>query len=439
MIENFYNDIKIALEKIAIFVSVKTDNGKDYFLVTRNPQVISFFNDGFSQVPYSVNKEQLLIEAFEIRYDKIVTLDVRNVSEIYYYGIPQEISPPMYLNPAFKGFLNEDMVREFQKENFLERVKREKNNGEYQGNEKLKQHNVDFFNLKYFFKTEYNIVAGDDPLFSFFDDYYMFNFDSNVYKGEKILELHKTMYFLPAILKCAGKTKDEIKSILPQLIDKTIFSKEKWIEVLKQRQQELLVSYTQERDSLDTVEEGEDMRQLLTAQYDQLIEKLANISFESELSLYNDYRLYLRFWPELFAVEEFHAYIRPFTELENNVIKQFIKNNVTFDLDEIYRREYDFFNSIIYTLEKYADAWRELMIKKIESKAKERYETLLQEFESMSSALSDEEKSQLMSTIEEVKNIEKYRDRLNSLDRLVDIMSFWPLELYPKPDDILIL
>jgi len=450
MVENaMYKSIETGLNKAAIFIVIKNNGTLTNHLVTLNKSIISFFDNGFTQIPYGKNIENNTIEAYELRYNRVVNLDTTHVHEVYYYGLPVELAPPVFLNPAFKNIINDNMIVESQLSEFLIKVKKERDEGMYQEHPYVEADVDCLYRIKHFFAQEYDITSDNSDVLELFDKYEIFNIMSNTVAVKNILELEKKMFFLPAILECAGSAKDDLKNILSEIIDNSAFSKDKWIQILEAKRSSYILDYQKQLEDLKQkfvinsttnidISSAQAEYESLHNQFVQIIENLTQISFVDELSLYDDYRLYLRYWPSLFMdTVEFHNHIRPFTDLEHLVIKLFIRAGIEFDYDSIYRKDFDFYNSIITDLEIHTETWREYKLKHITEVAASRAEEIRTEMIPLCDALTPEERVEFDKAIAELTDIDAYIDTLKNLTRLTDVMSYWPVSLYPVPNDTL--
>jgi hypothetical protein len=179
-------------------------------------------------------------------------------------------------------------------------------------------------------------------------------------------------------------------------------------------------------------------RDTIKAQYKLIIDSLANLDLDSELSLFDDYRLYLRYKPEHLDVsDDLAAGIRSFTPLEIKVLKTFLSEGVNFDVSELLRVGTDYYNSAIDALEKYAGDFREKRLQQIINIVDKRVEEIKAEIGPSYDTLSEEEKAEFNKVINDLKNIDLYRDDLNRATKLIDVLTYWPVPLYPVPDNIL--
>lgn len=442
-----YQSIETGLNKAAIFIVIKDNGTLTSHLVTRNKSIISFFDNGFTEIPYSKNIENNTIEAYELRYNRVVNIDTTHIHEVYYYGLPAELAPPVFLNPEFKNVINESMIVKSQLDEFLVKVKRERDSGMYQEHPYVEADVDCLYRIKHFFEQEYNTTSKDTDVLELFDKYEIFNIMSHTVAVKTILGLYEKIFFLPMFFACSEILKENLKDILPGLISGEAFIKSKWIAVLEATRVKEIQKFTDQKHELeanlratskdDGILDQEELTNLYE-QYNNVIQSLTDISFEDRLALFNDYRLYLRYWPvEFTECAEFHSFIRPFTELEYEVIKCFIKANIPFDFDSIYRKEFDYYNSVITALEVYADDWRSYKLKCVEETIHIRLNEINTEFLPMLDNLTQDEQQQFHQAIADIMDIEGYRTQLNALSRLTDIMSFWPVALQPAPDDTL--
>lgn len=440
-----YQSVETGLSKAAIFLVIKDNDTVTSHLVTRNKPIINFFDSGFAEIPYSQDLGANTIEAYELRYNRVVNINVTNIHEIYYYGLPSELSPPIFLNPLFQNTINDSMIVESQLSEFLVKVKSERDNGVYQEHPFIERDVTTLYNIKYFLQEEYGITSENTVSLGLFDKYEVFNILSNTVDVNNILSLHTKMFFLPAILECAGVDTKDLKDIFSGIIDSSVFSKTKWIEILESKRSKCLTEYQNELSALKArFETGEDAElnqseyDSLQKQYHQTIKELTDLSFVDELDLYDDYRLYLRYWPSQFVdAVEFHKHIRPFTALEHRVLRLFLRAGISFDYDSIYRKDFDFYNSVITDLEVHTEAWREYKLKKITEAGDKRAEEIRADMMPLYDNLVQEEKEEFDKALAELTNYERYKSDLGKLTRLTDVMSYWPVALYPVPDDTL--
>ena len=451
--DDFLITVKRSLDKTAGFIRLKdSDDGNlNCALVTRNKSIINYFDPGFAEVPYGENG--YVIEAYELRTGKIVFINITDVIQMHHLGIPHEVPPPLYINPDFGNLINTDALVTAQIDNFLKRVKEERSAGKYKGHTVTVADYIEFIRTKTILSTVYKIKPCNDNLFCLLDeDYGLYNVISNTEYWEEMCSLQQKAVFLPIILKCLGKTSADVFDILPSVISGDVFKKEIWIEFLNQKRNALLLEYQRQLDeqiakyanAAENTEEDTalhyDFHLNIVQQYESTMSTLRNISFEDALSQFDDYRLYLRYWPNEFVeAEEFHTLIRPFTDLEIVVLKYFITAGIKFDYNNLIRRDYDYFNSIIDTLQSHIGEWRDFKLARIKEIAPVRAQVLREEMKDVLEASSQEERDQLNSAINDVLNIENYERELNSLNRLTDVMGYWPAALSPAPAEALVL
>ncbi len=176
--------------------------------------------------------------------------------------------------------------------------------------------------------------------------------------------------------------------------------------------------------------------QKLKEQYQYLITKLSVMNIEEILRPFDSHKLYLRYWPELFDHNiDLHRNIRPFTDLEIQVITYFIKQGIEFDLNELYKKEYDYYNSAIDILEKYIDQVREKRLQQIIEISNIRGVEIKAEIDQIYSTLPEEEQKQFDDILKDILDIDKYRNEVYNESKLIGVLSYWPAALYPAPDD----
>jgi hypothetical protein len=547
-----YNNILKALNKIAVFITLnKVDDRQVTYLATRNTNIINDFNAVFSAFEYGCSEDEEYIEVYELRYDKKIRISTADVSHYTFYGIPTEVSPPVYLSERYSGFVTDEQLVDFQRNSFLAKVHQERKAGHYHIEQPHTIYSMcKLLEIKYFFETEFDIKPGDHPLFDFYNELYLdYNIASNSLIASELRELYKSMFFLPAIIACQGDESVDFKKIVADNIDKSIYHglREKWIVYLYKQRDKFLQKAVEDKSQLESTftsrlvqdlapyipnaepiiqslqEQQEelgnfiawlgtkvysevteatsilDLANLFTAhidaglqwdhhkpewmdsikqapaklqhlksivgehsdvdiitichlfvdtihesitlndQYDLVIQTLNDINIEDHLELYNDYRLYLRYWPEVFPENaSFHNSLRPFSVLENRVIKCLLQLDIEFDYDSLYRKNYDYYNSCIDILqEQCITICKEKRLQQIKDVAVVRAEQIRSEMEAFVVNLSVEEKAQLDNVLQELVDFEKYSQALNDLVRLIDVLSYWPAALHPAPTSVL--
>jgi len=550
--KEIYNNILKALNKIAVFITLNEVDGRQVtYLATRNTAIINDFNAVFSAFEYECSEDEEYIEVYELRYDKKIRISTADVSHYTFYGIPTEVSPPVYLSERYSGFVTDEQLVDFQRNSFLAKVHQEREAGHYYIEQPHTIHDMcKLLEIKYFFETEFDIKPGDHPLFDFYNELYLdYNIASNSLIAGELRELYKSMFFLPAIIACQGDESVDFKKIVANNIDKSIYHglREKWVSYLYIQRDKFLQKATEDKSQLESVctnrlitelepyisnagpvikslQEKQDElgyfiawlgtklyvemtdsvsileqatlfttqydaglqfehhkpewtdsiksastklellksiigdrsdKEIITIcnlfveatheaialgdQYDLIIETLNKVDIEADLEYYDDYRLYLRYWPEVFPENaSFHSSLRPFSVLENKVIKCLLQLGIEFDFDSLYRKNYDYYNSCIDTLqEQCIEICKVKRLQQIKDVAGVRAEQIKSEMEAFVVNLSAEEKTQLDNVLQELVDFEKYSQALNDLVRLIDVLSYWPAALHPAPSTVL--
>lgn len=534
-----YSELCKGISKIAVGLELYKDDKTFYPVITQNQRVLDFFNANISSALLLNNDEIQQITAYEVTLDKIVTINLSDVKHIHWWGIPYEVPPPTYLLPELSGYVTDEQLFELQKW-FLERIKVDKERGCF-SEETVTDDILTFTGATYsYFQSIAETSNYATPLLRFFKDwstYSHFNTRRNLKDTLTLLDLYKSMFFIPAVQACIGRELS-IETDLDKFVDKSIFNnlKDKWIDYLEkkrvisleERQKEIVqflessksrlteilksglqntfdlidtnntglsigsnyVNYTLPeeawndfikaeglvdtdnnkfvyanvlrilgvpQDHIDILLEQvnineavnsateymkgqiddviDDYRQIKT-QYELVINKLNSLNIEKELEGLDDYRIYLRYWPEYFDYnDEFFSNIRPFTDIELYIIKFFIKEQIEFDVYSLYKQPYDNYNSIVDILYKYKDKVIEKRLNYINSIAQKRKEEIEKEMQDVE--LSKEEKKQFDEILHEMVNIEKYKEELDQEKNLIYILAYWPVTLYPVPEDIL--
>jgi hypothetical protein len=532
-----YNELCKSISKIAVAVEGTCD-GKDFFyVITQNPEVISFFDASKVGSFYQNNDEIQRMSVYEVTLNKLIGLDFSDIKYIHWIGIPHEIPPPSYLLPQLEGYTTNEQLFNFQKP-FLEKIRHDRDRECYSDkvvplNTQLEMSTIHSYLLPLIEKSN-----NKHPLSHFFDDwvhYGEFNRKRNIKDTSALSELYKSMFFIPVIQACLGKELS-IEEDFEKFLDKSIFIglKEKWVSFIKERREQtikdkkeelinldnehrkklstliknglnqafiqiyttqlpenyeitttawdnfkkteglhvedndrysyktILVELGVPNDSMDkllevvTGESTKEQKQFteivdafkaevdsvifeykqLETQYELLLSKLEILNVGEDLKEFNDYRIFLRYWPESFDIDAtFHQSIRPFTDTEWHVLRFFFREKIEFDLDMIYKSDFDYYNSVIDILEIYNDRVREKMLSYIEKIALVRKTEIEKEMSDVE--LTDEEKVQFQEILTDITDIEKYKKELNSEKNLLNILAYWPVALYPVPEDIL--
>lgn len=518
--------VKTALDKLAVYTTILRNNEQVPFLITRNKSIINFFNPGLSCAIYGESADLCTLDAYDIRYDKLVTLNTQEVLGMSYIGVPLGISPDMFLYSDVRDEFTTDRMHNVQQE-FLDKVKYERDNGHYGDSQVPPEIQNKITHICHFLCTEYGVDTDTHEFFNFLDPrYFYYNIVSNRALCDDLIELYNTLLFSPVILNVEGlesstieQRKAGVSAIMPRIIDGSIFNdlKAKWVTLLKQKVSENIVKFQQELNDVeglyikewsdliynDSVESNrgwsrdrtdalalflydnyercsivldqdinfgnyatvipEDILTMLTdwslpsklwflretykhftsmasvqGQYRQLIDRLSKLDIDQELAAFDDYRLYLRYWPEgLDIIQEFHTHVRPFTTLEYNVVKALVQEGIEFNIDEIFTTVGDYVNSVINNLEKYTLDVCEKRLQQITAIANTRIQEIRDEIQPMYEELSDAEKVEFDRTIESLGDIELYRSEINSKGGIVNALSYWPVSLYPVPGNIL--
>jgi hypothetical protein len=180
--------------------------------------------------------------------------------------------------------------------------------------------------------------------------------------------------------------------------------------------------------------------QKIKEQYTFLITEVTELDFQNEISEINDYRLYLRYWPNAFLSRlPFHDVIRPLSTVEHQVIKALLREGIEIEYEKIfdlYINEMDCYHSVLDGLEDKTELMREKKLEQIKIVAQERIQEIKAEMDYLYEDLSEEEQFMFNNMLEELGNIEKYKEELAAEPHLIDVLMYWPLSLYPKPANI---
>lgn len=529
-----FETVKTALDKLAVYTQIENN----FFLITRNKTIISRFNTVLANAIYSENEDLCTLDVYDLRYDKIFTIDTQRVMGMSYIGVPLSVSPDMFLFSEARHEFSPERLGNIQQD-FLDKIKTERDTGCY-GDEPVSKDNVcKATQICGFLNSEYGIDGSTHEFFNFLDPKYLYyNIVSNNTTCNKLIELQDTLLFSSSILSIknipcssAEQRKEGIKQIMPAIIDGSIFNnlKNEWIAFLKTKINETVANYQQELAGIDSLYISEwrdfiyermtesiddiycrevkrdghisrentdaiadflysnyeqcsivmdhgdinlanctdiippDIQQYLSGwgqnyivwilretykhftsmvsvqnQYKSLIDRLNNLNLDNELEPYNDHRLYLRFWPDGLDNDQFlHAHVRPFTSLEYNVIKSLVQDKIEFSIDDILKVNDDYVNAVVNNLEKYCDKVYERRLQQIADIASVRAQEIRDEIQPMYDELSAEEKIELDATLKSLEDMELYRSEIKSKGGIVNALSYWPVSLYPVPNNIL--
>lgn len=530
--------LKTALSKIAVVVVTQDEQR---YLVSQNQHIISIFHptEGHKDFNTLTDPESNLVACYEIRYNKVITIDASNVKYLEFVGIPEEIAPPLYLNPRFEGAIPNEALVDLQSPSLLE-IKEARDRGCFEEEPYSEERVYRLSIIKGYIQEVLGLSFNDHPIFNIYRNPLLNNFHlySNKKDCDKILELAERLYFMPAILACHNK---EVNSLTKQqkidFIDNNEIIanlKQKWIERLDKYRKDYIVSIKKEKELannfLDTelqdklslqavkklikralnkdiatgnsttvydtkVNELIDLVKLLCTeeftftdelskkidellavfitdinsdvdvravfskeavrqfinisvnnvlqikeQYTVIINESEKIDFAKELQYLNDYRLYLRYWPDIFQINEaFHETIRPLTMLELQAINALLHDNISIDYNKLFPgfiNESHAYNSVLNELQDKTEIMKQKRLDQIKSVSHERVQEIKAEMAGVYDTMGDEEKKLFDDMIQEISDIEKYKAEIDGLPRLIDVLMYWPLSLYPKPENI---
>jgi len=530
--------LKTALSKIAVVVVTQDDQR---YLVSQNQHIISVFHptEGHKDFAALTDPESNLVACYEIRFNKTITIDASNVKYLEFIGVPEEIAPPLYLNPRFEGAIPNEALVELQTPTLLE-IKDARDRGcfvdEPYDDERVYKLNI----IKGYIQERLNLSFEDHPIFSIFRNPLLNNFHlySNKKDGDRVLELAERLYFMPAILACYDKNIDTLtKSQIIDFIDSDsvmLNLKDNWIKrldnyrkkyienTIKEKElannfldtelkdklslpavqklikralnkelslaknveayntqlntlillvksncsdeftftdeindkiDELIATFSTNVDSdpeVSAVFSKEAVKQFINTavnnilqikeQYTLIINESEKIDFAKELKYLTDYRLYLRYWPDIFQVNEaFHDSIRPLTSLELQTINALLHENVEIEYNKLFPgfiNESNAYNSILNELQDKIELMKQKRLDQIKSVSQERVQEIKNEMSQLYDTMGDEEKKLFDDMIKEISDIEKYKSEIDGLTRLIDVLMYWPLPLYPKPENV---
>lgn len=171
--------------------------------------------------------------------------------------------------------------------------------------------------------------------------------------------------------------------------------------------------------------------------YSVALQEILDVNFKEDLKQINDSRLFLRYWPSAYRLPpEFHNYIRPFTEKELLGIQSLISDNVNINYDSLYMAGPGTQTDILELLNEHKDEVKEKRIKQIQEVSKQRTEEIKAEMEPVYDTLQEEERLIFEDMLNDISDIETYKQELSEENTMYGILSYWPLPLYPKPDNI---
>jgi hypothetical protein len=171
-------------------------------------------------------------------------------------------------------------------------------------------------------------------------------------------------------------------------------------------------------------------------QYESLLKQTMDVDFAKELEGLDDFRIYLRYWPEFFEISPLVlTEVRSFNADEMRAIKIFQAAGIEIEDEKLDIQYNDW--SIFNLMKDKIEIMREKRIKQIESAANQRAIELEKEMSPVYETLSEEERTLFSDMLKDVKNMDRYIHELNRETTLEGVLSYWPLVLYPKPDNIL--
>jgi hypothetical protein len=176
----------------------------------------------------------------------------------------------------------------------------------------------------------------------------------------------------------------------------------------------------------------------INGEYLSVIKKIENVDVEKDLDIFNDYLIVLRYWPECFPERDScFENLRPLTELEFSLLRYLHVQGIHVKLDANVT-DVDYNNSLLDRLNVYIGEMREKRLNQIIATADERVAAIEEEIQPIWDSLTEEEKDSFKEVIEDTGNIEKYKLALEEESDIINIVQYWPIELYPKPDNIFV-
>lgn len=538
---NLHKTLQATLKKMAVLVVC---NNNERFLVSQSKNTIEPFNNLLACYLYTCDTDKREIECYELRYDKLITIDIRDVSHLVFIGLG-DISPAIYINSMFEGVLPDDKLQELQYKNFLKGLLERRNAGLLAEVPYSQERIIELQSLKMHIRDVLKIPLNCHELFNIIedtsaDDLYMY---TNIIDGDRLLKMSEYFYFIQAIFACydislVDATPEMISKYIDQLFDLHDL-KQKWIEklehlrkifldnlntdksnindyirneltrkfefkattqtiqhmlgasdvdvvpnedefeVLKNELIEKIIEYISidEFNSnnikntthdlivfyLNTYSKTNDIKEdiasskefelinnllfelgthvfnstvTLIEQYNTLLDQATNTDFVKELDGIDDFRIFLRYWPEFLELSPLIlTEIRSFSSCEMEAIKIFLSEGIRIE-DEKFNSKYNNW-SIFTLLQDKTDIVRERRLEQVKEAAQSRVEDLKKEMGPVFDTLSEEEQGIFNNMLKDITNTSVYADELNNEKTIKGVLSYWPLVLYPKPDYIL--
>jgi hypothetical protein len=525
----FYSAV---LTKIVVLFVLKNGTRK---LVTWNEKVLELFGVDYTQKKelYKLYNNSEFLVAYEPLFDRDIKIILDDIQYPIFIGIPFEIPPPLYLNPAFKDLLSDEQIHEVQLR-FLNNIKKYRDLGHYNDTIDITADSdiCDYLlSFKGFTLSVLNLTNDEhNSLEVFKEDFsHDFHFYTNKTLVEKLLKNAPKLALAPIIYECLKKDFNNFSKEVTEYLDDSNFIsnndlKKAWLQylentrlgriaelqkdynnkkesinnffieqekmealfeikdLLSQDEQEILTQYKQNICDLmfkryesfenqyvfeqDILSQCEKIVEVLSKksiinkltppqlmqffnnefalhndiirQYEYAIDSIINLNFGDIMQYFNDSRIFLRYWPEEFGITApFHDFVRPFTDTETKCLLSLLKDKGDVDLNLLYIAGPATSVSVITLLEKqYIDTVREKRLKQIAEIAEERVKEIRTEMDPVKDEFTEEEKSMFEDMIKEITNIDMYKQELCEENTLIGVLSYWPLALYPKPDNI---
>lgn len=426
--EEFYCNL---LSRTAVVATRSYDSDHTEVIVpTRNKYIIQFFNGG--DIAFQAYHEpSKTLQVYDILTNKTMKVKVMDLS-ISLYGLPPDIAPPAIANPMYFDTLSEKDLFDYHLP-FLTQIKEMRDAGKLQSIINNDQKDITNKFLSFLLNTfnEFNYDLHTDNAVSNWCNIDVANFANE--------NLH--IMFAYDVLLCIDKDIN-IKNFSE--LSKIINDKERltklWKDYLLQKRDILIAEYEKEKvevlsevNSDKAVQELE--KQFIEAQYINSIENLRNINFEENFNQFTDFGCIFYVPEEILPAapeiaKETKFYISSFDVrllsslrqqgiiFNDDIIKKFIREFLLFKQSHL--NFYDFVSH------KFISQAKEIRYKQICEHAEKLAESIKQES-------VDFDEADLQEIISLVLDFDMFKQQLDGLETLRDVLQYWPAVLLPSP------
>lgn len=422
------------LDSIKKYVAVLKTTDKKYFFATQNNALLD------RAETYTSDTEQF--EFFDIKFSHKRQLYFKNITDIYFVSFPDEFSP------AFANYADDenDIFLEMSKQ-FISKIKNlDKNMFKYTIDEET--HTIILNLLRYNDILKYYDISLDsiDRIILLFDEgitsSFIDTYKDKIFgsKGELKLTLSSTL-----ILSFFDRKTQEY--ILEDSDSESRFNKLKALYTH-------LLNLSKEKSVIHLLEEKETAikdligieKNYVIQHFDAEVERVKTLDIEKELTYIDNENDLIMYWPYSsdLTVGEYVVTLSPEKNKNSGIVIHSVANTPFFNLYKVFKeyikhpislRTFEF----LKTSEVNKEVKEELISKKLlifEKKRDEIFEFLNSELNSTS---IEEIKSDILNLKNEINgSIETYKTEISTESTIREILRYWPVYLYPIPEELVV-